>query len=81
MTTFRFGLAVGLACHVGFSRLHRLRFLTREPMLTGILQVLKLPPQSTFWRFLAGNAPGIADDCWRCNAARGNESGKPPECS
>ena len=28
-------------------------FLEREPMLTGILKVLRLPPQCTFWRFLA----------------------------
>jgi hypothetical protein len=33
--------------------LHHLRFLEREPMLTGILKVLRLPPQCTFWRFLA----------------------------
>ena len=29
-------------------------------MLTGILQVLRLPPQSTFWRFLAAMHLGIA---------------------
>jgi len=28
-----------------------LRFLAREPMLIGILKVLRLPPQCTFWRF------------------------------
>jgi hypothetical protein len=60
MTMFRFVLAMVLACCVGFSRLHHLRFLKREPMLTGILQVLKLPPQSTFWRFLAALHLGIA---------------------
>jgi len=60
MTMFRFVLAMVLACYVGFSRLHHLRFLKREPMLTGILQVLKLPPQSTFWRFLAALHLGIA---------------------
>jgi hypothetical protein len=53
MTMYRFVLAMVLACYVGFSRLYHLRFLKRDPMLTGILQVLKLPPQSTFWRFLA----------------------------
>jgi len=42
-----------LALYVGFSRLHHLRFLQREPMLVGILKVLRLPPQCTFWRFLA----------------------------
>jgi hypothetical protein len=53
MPMYRFVLALVLACYVGFSRLHHLRFLKREPMLTGILQVLELPRQSTFWRFLA----------------------------
>jgi hypothetical protein len=49
-----------LAVYVGFSRLHHLRFLEREPMLTGILKVLRLPPQCTFWRFLASLHLGIA---------------------
>jgi len=52
MTVPRFVLALVLARYVGFSRLYHLRFLQREPMLTGILGVLRLPPQSTFWRFL-----------------------------
>ena len=30
-----------LAIYVGFARLHHLQFLQREPMLTGILQVLR----------------------------------------
>jgi hypothetical protein len=29
-------------------------------MLTGILKVLRLPPQCTFWRFLASLHLGIA---------------------
>jgi hypothetical protein len=53
MTMYQFVLAMVLACYVGFSRLYQFRFLQREPMLTGILAVLRLPPQSTFWRFLA----------------------------
>jgi hypothetical protein len=53
MPMYRFVLAMVLACYVGFSRLHHLRFLKREPMLTGILHVVELPRQSTFWRFLA----------------------------
>ena len=52
MTLPQFVLAMVLACYVGFSRLYHLRFLQREPMLTKILGVLRLPPQSTFWRFL-----------------------------
>src|ERR1700751_4834786 len=53
MPMCQFVLAIVLAVYVGFSRLHHLRFLEREPMLTGILKVLRLPPQCTFWRFLA----------------------------
>jgi hypothetical protein len=53
MPWYQFVLAMVLALYVGFSRLHHLRFLEREPMLVGILKVLRLPPQCTFWRFLA----------------------------
>jgi hypothetical protein len=60
MTMYRFLLAMMLACYVGFSRLFHLRFLEREPMLTGILGVRRLPPQSTFWRFLASLHLGVA---------------------
>lgn len=60
MPMYRFVLAMVLACYVGFSRLHHLRFLQREPMLAGILQVRQLPPQSTFWRFLAALHLGVA---------------------
>jgi hypothetical protein len=52
MSMPQFVLAMVLASYIGFSRLYHLRFLQREPMLTGILGVLRLPPQSTFWRFL-----------------------------
>ena len=60
MPMYQFVLAMVLACYVGFSRLFHLRFLKREPMLTGILGVLCLPPQSTFWRFLASLHLGVA---------------------
>ena len=53
MPMYQFVLAMVLALYVGFSRLNHLRFLAREPMLMGILKVLELPPQCTFWRFLA----------------------------
>ena len=53
MTIHQFILAMVLMIYVGFSRLNHVRFLQREPMLTGILKVFKLPPQCTFWRFLA----------------------------
>jgi hypothetical protein len=53
MPWYQFVLSMVLALYVGFSRLNHLRFLAREPMLMGILKVLELPPQCTFWRFLA----------------------------
>jgi len=53
MSVYQFVLGMVLAVYVGFSRLNHVRFLLREPMLTGILQVGQLPPQCTFWRFLA----------------------------
>ena len=60
MPAYQFILAMVLACYVGFSRLHHLRFLQREPMLTGILGVPRLPPQCTFWRFLASLHGSVA---------------------
>src|SRR5947208_1302393 len=53
MTIYQFLLGMVLALYVGFSRLNHLRFVAQDPMLTGVLQVEGLPPQSTFWRFLA----------------------------
>src|SRR5262245_11745663 len=60
MSIYQFVLAMVFAVYVGFSRLHHLRFLRREPMLTGILKVLRLPPQCTFWRFLSSLHLGVA---------------------
>ena len=60
MNMYQFVLSMVLAVYVGFSRLHNLRFVQREPMLTGILKVLQLPAQCTFWRFLASLHLGIA---------------------
>lgn len=53
MSVFQFILAQALAIYVGFARLHHLRFVARDPMLTGVVQIEKLPVQSTFWRFVA----------------------------
>jgi hypothetical protein len=61
MSAYRFILAIVLSLYVGFSRLNHLRFLEREPMLTGILKVPRLPPQSTFWRFVAALHLSVAD--------------------
>src|SRR5215467_2520259 len=52
MDLYRFLLAIVLALYIGFSRLNQLRFMARDPILTGILKVTKLPVQSTFWRFV-----------------------------
>lgn len=60
MPMYQFVVAMVLAIYVGFSRLHHLRFLAREPMVTGILKILRLPPQCTFWRFLASLHLGVA---------------------
>jgi len=38
--------------YVGFQRLNQLRFIARDPILTGILKEPRLPPQSTLWRFM-----------------------------
>jgi hypothetical protein len=73
MPAYQFILAMVLACYVGFSRLHHMRFLQREPMLTGILGVLRLPPQCTFWRFLAslhGSVAGQLLEVQRCMRER-----------
>ena len=53
MGMYQFVLGILLGIYVGFSRLNQLRFIAQDPLLTGILQVSGLPPQSTLWRFLA----------------------------
>lgn len=52
MSPYQFVLAIVLGLYIGFARLHQLRFVAQDPMLTGILKVQHLPPQSTLWRFL-----------------------------
>jgi len=54
MNLYKFMLGIVLGFYVGFQRLNQLQFIARDPMLTGILGVDKLPPQSTLWRFLDG---------------------------
>src|ERR1041385_537642 len=60
-----FVLGMVLVLYVGFSRLNHLRFVEREPMLTGILKVLRVPPQCTFWRFLASLHLSVASQLLR----------------
>jgi hypothetical protein len=52
MDLYRFVQGIVLGLYIGFPRLNQLRFIARDPILTGILQVAKLPVQSTFWRFV-----------------------------
>ena len=59
MDIYQFILAMILAIYIGFSRLNHMRFLARDPLLTGILDIGHLPPQSTFWRFLMSLHVGI----------------------
>src|SRR5438477_1093496 len=61
MDLYRFVLGIVLGLYIGFPRLHQLRFIARDPILTGILKVTKLPVQSTFWRFV---------NALHCNVAR-----------
>ena len=65
MPMYQFVLAMVLAMYVGFSRLYHLRFLAGEPMLTGILKVVRLPPQCTFWRFLESLHVSVAGQLLR----------------
>ena len=60
MTIYQFLSGMVLALYVGFSRLNHLRFVAHDAMFTGILKVLELPPQCTFWRFLASLHVGVA---------------------
>jgi len=65
MPVYRFVLGMVLVLYVGFSRLNHLRFVEREPRLTGILKVLRVPPQCTFWRFLASLHLSVASQLLR----------------
>ena len=61
MDLYRFVLGIVLGLYIGFPRLNQLRFIARDPILTGILKVSNLPVQSTFWRFV---------NAWHRNVAR-----------
>ncbi len=52
MDVYGFLLSILLGLYIGFSRLNQLRFIARDPIVTGILKVAELPVQSTFWRFV-----------------------------
>ena len=52
MTVANFFLAIVLGIYVGLVRLSHLEYIARDPLLTGILEVAKVPSKSTLWRFL-----------------------------
>src|SRR6266852_6633446 len=60
MTGYQFLLAMVLGLYIGFSRLNQLRFIARDPLLTRVLKIVQLPPQSTLWRFLAALHGSVA---------------------
>jgi hypothetical protein len=64
-----FVVAMVLALYLGFGRLNHLAFLKIEPMLLGILKVVSLPPQCTFWRFLASLHMSVAGQILRLQQA------------
>jgi len=79
MNLYQFVLGIVLGLYVGFARLHQLRFIARDPLLTGVVKVKKLPPQSTLWRFLtslhlnvAGQILGIQQEMRERVWAAGN---------
>src|SRR5664279_4933685 len=65
MSGYQFLLATVLALYIGFSRLNQLRFIARDPILTGVLKILQLPPQCTLWRFLAALHGSVAQQILR----------------
>jgi len=65
MNLYQFVLAIVLGLYVGFARLHQLRFIARDPLLTGVVKVKKVPPQSTLWRFLVSLHLNVAGQILR----------------
>ena len=65
MTVYQFVLAMVLAIYIGFSRLNHIRFVAKDPMLTGVLKVASLPGQSVFWRFSASLHLSVAQQLLR----------------
>jgi hypothetical protein len=65
MDLYRFVLGIVLGLYIGFARLNQLRFIARDPILTGILKVTKLPVQSSFWRFVNALHRNVAEQILR----------------
>ena len=79
MPAYQFILAMVLACYVGFSRLHHLRFLPARAHADGNLgsaaSCRRNVPSGGSWPPCTAAWPG---NCWRCSGACGSESGKRP---
>jgi hypothetical protein len=60
MSAYQFVLAMVLGMYIGLAQLHQLRFVAFDPILKGILKIDHLPPQCTFWRFLASWHSSVA---------------------
>ena len=78
MDLHRFVLGIVLGFYIGFPRLNQLRFIARDPILTGILKVIKLPVQSTFWRFINALHRNVARQILTTCGPCGNGSGRRP---
>ena len=60
MSAYQFILAIVTGIYLGFTRLNQLRYIAKDPIVSGILKVVQLPPQCTLWRFLNSLHSGIA---------------------
>ena len=68
MRAYQFVLAMVIGLYIGFARLHQLRFVARDSIVTGILHVTQLPPPSTLWRFLDSLLRHVAQQILRVQA-------------
>ena len=76
---YQFVLSMVLALYVGFSRLNHLRFLAREPMLMGILKVLRVAAAVHVLAFLGLACMEVSrSSYWKCSDRCDSECGKPP---
>jgi hypothetical protein len=75
MSAYQFVLAMVLGLYVGVARLHQLRVVARDPIVTGILHITQLPPQSTLWRFWDSLLRHVAHQILMLQAARRQRGG------
>ena len=79
MSGYQFLLAMVLGLYIGFSRLNQLRFIARDPILTGVLKIEQLPPQCMLWRFLAALHGSVAQQILRVQGVTSNFDAQIPE--